>query len=238
MLKNNWTPTQKLLRKRILEISHSVNASHLGSCLNSIDLIYAVYLTKKPDDLFILSNGHAAVSWYAVLEQFGFLKNPSLNLLNIHPDRNEAIGIPVSTGSLGHGLAIAVGMALANKSRNVYCLTSDGEWAEGSMWESLRVTRELKLQNLKILISCNGWGAYSLIDRRHLKKQLTGFGFKLKCVDGHNPEKINISLQSQTDQSLIFAHTNSDQFPFLKDQDAHYYVMTNKDYQLALTQLI
>src|SRR5476651_512521 len=94
---------QKKLRKRILEISFKSHHSHLGSCLSAVDLIDAVYKIKKPSEKFVLSNGHAGIAWYAVLEKYGYLKNSEIKKLHIHPDRNSKYDIPVSTGSLGQG---------------------------------------------------------------------------------------------------------------------------------------
>src|SRR3972149_10953189 len=117
------TAEQKNTRRRILEISFQRNFSHIGSCLGSIDLIDAIYKVKKRDEQFILSNGHAGVALYVILEKNGMIKDSNIiKKLNVHPDRNLDIGISVSTGSLGQGLPIALGMALSNKNENVYCL--------------------------------------------------------------------------------------------------------------------
>src|SRR3989344_5348178 len=115
---------QKYHRKRILEISHEAKTSHLGSCLSVIDIISAIYKVKKKNEVFVLSAGHAAVALYVILEQHNFMKNPSLKNLHVHPDRDTSQGIYVSTGSLGQGLSIAVGIALAVKEKkdNVYCI--------------------------------------------------------------------------------------------------------------------
>src|SRR6185369_8330334 len=107
------TKEQKRLRKRIIELSHSSRLSHIGSCLSVIDLIDEIYSSKKPNEKFILSNGHAGIAWYVILEKYGFLPEKKIKNLNIHPDRNLKHDIHVSTGSLGQGLPIALGMALA-----------------------------------------------------------------------------------------------------------------------------
>src|SRR6266498_2327336 len=131
----NFSREQKKLRKRILEISHDLHFSHLGSCLSAVDLIDAIYSIKKSKDKFILSNGHAAVAWYVVLEKYGYIKDKQFyKKLHIHPDRNPKVDIHVSTGSLGQGLPIALGMALSDRKTTIYCMLSDGECAEGSIW--------------------------------------------------------------------------------------------------------
>ena len=155
--------------------------------------------------------------------------------LSIHPDRNPAIGIDVSSGSLGKGLPIATGIALADRHKDVYCVISDGECAEGRIWESLRIGVEQKVSNLKIVINANGWGAYNPISQSLLIGRIRGFGYNVKTVDGHDIRKLTISLiKRPTDRPLIiFAKTIVEQLPFLKGQDAHYYIMTDADFKLA-----
>src|SRR3989338_6766812 len=113
---------QKILRKKIIDISHYYHVSHLGSCLSAIDLLFAIYEVKSEKDRFILSSGHAGVALYAVLEYKKMMKIDQLAQFNIHPDRNLDLGIEVSTGSLGQGLPIALGMALANREKQIFCL--------------------------------------------------------------------------------------------------------------------
>ncbi len=230
------TNEQKELRIRILELSHESNLSHLGSCFTAVDLIDAVYKTKKKDEKFILSNGHAGLAWYAVLEKYGYFKDPKIiKKLNIHPDRNIKHDIYVSTGSLGQGLPIALGMALADRQKNIYCMISDGECTEGSIWEALRVGWEKKVQNLRLILNANGWSAYNTVDLSDLAKRIKAFGYEIRKVDGHDSKQILESLKKSHDKnpSLLFAHTSVEQFPFLKGQDAHYYVMKDEDYILA-----
>lgn len=227
---------QKALRRRILEISYLVNYSHLGSCLSSVELIDAVYNLKKKNEEFVLSNGHAGVALYAVLEKYGIIKKDVSEKLNVHPDRNPKFGIHVSTGSLGQGLPIAIGMALADRSKIVYCMISDGECAEGSIWESLRIASQLELENLIILVNANGWGAYDPINLADLIKRIRAFGTHVIRVDGHDTRSLNKSLKIRIKNKplVLFAKTTVEQLPFLRGQDAHYYVMKDEDYNLAL----
>lgn len=226
---------QKYLRRRILEISHKRNLSHLGSCLSAVDIIEAIYKVKKDNERFVLSSGHAGVAFYVILEKYGLLPSSFINSLNIHPDRNPDIGIDVSTGSLGQGLPIALGMALADRKKNIYCLISDGECTEGSVWETLRIGLGQKVNNLKIVINANGWGAYCHICLPLLLKRINGFGYRAKVTDGHNINKLSgLLTKCLSDRPLvIFAKTTVEQFPFLKGQDAHYYIMTEGDLRLA-----
>lgn len=237
---NKLTVNQKYLRKRILDVSHESHTSHIGSCVSAIDLIDAIYEVKKDDERFILSNGHAGVALYVVLEKNGKLDKPSLNQFHVHPDRDAALGIDVSTGSLGQGLPIAVGMALSDRKKKVFVMLSDGECAEGSIWEALRVADDQELSNLYIVINANGWGAYDAISTPKLIRRFKGFvGDQVRTVNGHDRNQILSALKTdKTDGShIIIAKTTSDQFPFLKGLDAHYYVMTDEDYQVGMEVL-
>lgn len=236
---NNLLPEQKMLRKRILEISHATKLSHLGSCFSAIDLIAALYAIKKPDEHFILSNGHAGIAWYTVLEKYGIIDAATIKKLHLHPDRNPAHGIHVSTGSLGQGLPIALGMAFAERKKRIYCMLSDGECAEGSIWESLVVIYHHQVHNLKIIINANGWSAYDKVNLSYLKKRIKAFGFTIHTINGHDITNIIQVLQKTRGKelSVIFARTKVEQLPFLKGQDAHYYVMNQEDYDHAIQLL-
>jgi transketolase len=164
------------LHKRILDLSYKHKLSHLGSCLTSVDLIKQIYDVKEDDEPFILSNGHAGLALYVVLEdKYGFDAESLYKLHGTHPNRDISHHIPVSTGSLGQGLPIAVGMALADPTKNVYCMISDGECAEGSIWEALRIAGELRLENLRVVVNANGVSAYKRVDVDLLEKRLALF---------------------------------------------------------------
>lgn len=230
------TSNQKATRLRILQISYKKRFSHLGSCLTAVDLIDSVYMIKKQKEKFVLSNGHAGVALYVILEKKGLIKSPDiLDKLHVHPDRNPNIGVEVSTGSLGQGLCIAVGIAFANRKEKVYCMISDGECTEGSVWEAIRIASDKKLNNLKIILNANGWGAYDSIDLRVLLKRLQGFGCKIVKVNGHNMNEILRALKtsSRNKPIIIFAKTIVEQLSFLKGQNAHYYIMKYTDYMQA-----
>jgi len=232
------TKNQKSLRSRLLTIINETHTSHIGSCLSIIDIVDAVYKIKKKNEKFILSNGHGAAALYVVLEKYKYLNNANLIDFNVHPDRNEKIGIDLSTGSLGQGLPIAVGMALANRSKNVYCMISDGECAEGSIWEALRIIHDQNILNIKIIASINGWGAYDPIESKDLEKRFKGFGFNIVKINGHKQDQIAKVLKNNyLKTTIIFAKTCSEQFPFLVGLDSHYCTMNEKDYQLAKNTL-
>ena len=229
------TKEQKENRLKIIEVSYRRKLSHLGSCLSVVDIIDSIYKVKNKNDKFVLSNGHAAIAWYVILEKYGFVSEAQIDGLNVHPDRNPELGIEVSTGSLGQGLPIAVGLALADRSRKIYCLISDGECTEGSIWESLRIAYEQNLTNLIVIVNANGWGAYNKISLSFLIKRLRSFCGQLIKVNGHSEDQIISNLKKITKDktNIIYAETIVDQLLFLKGQDAHYYTMNENDYLSA-----
>jgi transketolase len=233
------TAEQKETRKRIIELSYQLKLSHLGSCLSTIDIIDAVYRVKRNEERFVLSNGHSAIALYVILEKNKIIDLSIIKELHIHPDRNIDFGIHVSSGSLGQGLPIAVGMALADRKKRVFCLVSDGECAEGSIWESFKVIYENKVNNLITIVNANGWGAYDPISLPVLFKRIKGFGLDVIKIDGHNLNKLSSAIKEagKNNPSIIFAKTTVEQFPFLKGQDAHYYVMKENDYKMAMENL-
>jgi len=152
-----------ILHDRIWEISRKYKLSHLGSCLTAVDIIDHIYSIKKPEDKFVLSCGHAGVALYVVHEKYvGSNAELMYEIHGTHPERGGMT--PVSTGSLGQGLPIALGMAMADRTKDVYCLISDGEAAEGTIWETGNIMRKYNVTNLKVYINYNGWGAYDEID--------------------------------------------------------------------------
>jgi len=233
------TTEQKNTRQRIIEISYTKSLSHLGSCLSAIDLIDGIYRIKNRNEKFILSNGHAGIALYVILEKNGFIKNSDIKSLHVHPDRNPKLGIDVSTGSLGQGLPIALGIAISNKNKDVYCLISDGECTEGSIWETLRIAADKKISNLRIIVNANGWSAYDTVNLNSLINKFKGFGYRVLEINGHNISTIIEALKSakENGQTIIFARTSTNQLPFLKGLDAHYYIMNDQDYKKALDLL-
>jgi transketolase len=230
---------QKATRRRVIELTYQANLSHLGSSLSAIDIIDAVYKTKIKNERFVLSAGHAGIALYVILKKNRLLEQSKIKELHIHPDRNIDFGIHVSSGSLGQGLPIAVGMALADRKKRVFCLVSDGECAEGSIWESFKVIYENKVNNLITIINANGWGAYDPISLTVLFKRIKGFGLDVIKIDGHNLNKLSSAMKEagKNNPSIIFAKTTVEQFPFLKGQDAHYYVMNDDDHRTAMELL-
>lgn len=201
----------KNLIKRILDISYKNKLSHLGSYFSCLDVIDNVFDKKEEDDIFILSCGHAALALYCVIEKYHKIDAEYLfNKHGGHPHLDEDNKIYCSTGSLGMGITVAIGRAIVNPDKKVYCLISDGETAEGSIWEALRFIKEKNIQNIEIHCSCNGYAAYDNVDVEYLKQRLLSFL-----------------------PSIKFHLTNGDFFPFLKKLNAHYHIMSENDYKIA-----
>jgi len=153
------------LHDRIIEISKKNKMAHLGSNLTSVNIIDEIYSIKKPDEPFVLSSGHAGLALYVVLEKYYNFDAEYLYCKHgTHPHRDLDDKIYCSTGSLGMGLGIALGMAMADRTKNVYCLISDGECYEGLIYETANVMRRYKVTNLKIYLNYNGMSAYAHIE--------------------------------------------------------------------------
>jgi transketolase len=198
------------LVKRILDISYQENLSHLSSCLSALPILEEIYEKKQEDEVFILSNGHAGLALYVVLEEkYGIDPVMLLHKHGIHPNKDLENKLYCSTGSLGSGLPIAVGHALADRTKNVYCMISDGECAEGSIWESLRFIHTAKLDNLHVYANINGMSAYEYLDVEYLSTRLQSF-----------LPRINLRVSDPVE------------FNFAKGLLTHYYVMKPGDYQV------
>jgi transketolase len=203
------------LKKRLVEIAYKHKLGHLGSYFSALEIIDSIYQKMDKDDIFILSSGHAALALYVCLEKYrGQNAEALFTKHGGHPHWDEEAGIHCSTGSLGLGITIALGRAIANKNRKVYVLISDGECAEGSVWEALKTIVEQNIKNIEVHANVNGYAAYMELDTKYLSNRLKTF----------LPE-INIH------------YTTVEHFPFLKGLNAHYHVMKENDYQIALEQL-
>lgn len=164
------------LEKRIIDISYKNKLSHLGSCLGSVNLIDKTYEEMKKDDIFVLGNSHAALALYVNLEKHrGQDAEKLVEKHGTHASRDKEAGIFVSGGSLGQAETVAVGLAIANSDKTVYLITSDGACAEGSVWEALRVARDLRVENMRIAVVANGYGGYGKIDVDDLDMRLNAF---------------------------------------------------------------
>jgi transketolase len=205
----------KELRKRLVEIAYKNKLGHLGSYFSSLEIIDEIYSKMDKDDIFILSSGHAALALYVCLEKY---KGVNADMLfekhGGHPHRDEENFIYCSTGSLGLGITVALGRAVANPNRKVHVLISDGECAEGSIWESLKTIVEQNITNIEVYVNVNGYAAYMEVDSVYLEQRLKAFL-----------------------PSINIRYTSVEQFPFLKGLNAHYHIMNEENYQEALNIL-
>jgi transketolase len=195
--------------KRILDISKKLKLSHIGSCVTMADLLDYVFMKKRPEDIVVLSAGHAGLALYVALEKYeGADAEELFKKHGVHPNKDKLIH--ATSGSLGHGIGIAVGYAIANPSVTVYCLTSDGEMMEGSVYEALRIANNLKLSNLYLLVNANGYGAYSKIPIDFIYQFIEMF------------PNINMDIRKTTPNRVGIRGLNG--------LSGHYYVLKENDY--------
>jgi len=196
------------LLRRIIDITYQERLSHLSSTLSAAPILEEIYAQRKDDEVVILSNGHAGLALYCILEQkYGVDPVALLHKHGIHPGKDLDNHLYCSTGSLGSGLPIAVGHAIATPDKKVYCMVSDGECAEGSIWEALRFIQERPLDNLEVYANINGLGAYDKIDVDYLVQRLQSFLPRIH-IRKSEPYK----------------------WSFAQDLLTHYYVLKPEDY--------
>jgi transketolase len=199
-------------RRRILEVSQQVTALHVApafSCLEMVDVAYNGLMRRDPTvrggvgflDSFLMSKGHGCLSQYIILEELGLLSRTDLDRyctpagrLGAHPDYGTP-GIEASTGSLGHGMGIATGMAYADKikrdDRSVFVVLSDGEMQEGSTWEAMMMAANLGLGNLAAMLDLNDFQGLGRTSETHphfypILDKIRAFGWETVEVNGHD----------------------------------------------------
>jgi transketolase len=179
-------------RRRILDLSQRVAAMHVAPAFSCIEIIDTIYDIMRPHDIFILSKGHAAIAQYVVLEDRGVLSD--IEHLGAHPDYGTP-GIAASTGSLGHGLSIAIGRAIAAPKSNVYVLLSDGEMQAGPTWEAMLIAANLHLTNLIALVDNNDFTGLDRISKQWpafypLTSKSSAFWWDVATCNGHSWQSI------------------------------------------------
>jgi transketolase len=207
--RERWRDLRRTARRRLLTMHFQSGVGHLGGSLSCLDALLVLYhWMLGADDRFVLSKGHAAGALYVALWSAGRLSDADLDtfhrddtLLAGHPPAAGINDILFATGSLGHGICLAGGLALsardAGSPRRIFCLTSDGEWQEGSTWEALIFAAHHRLANLTILVDVNGlqgFGRTADVASLNLEPALRGFGVELDRVDGHDPEQLMAAL--------------------------------------------
>ena len=191
------------IRRKVLDYHLSTKTGHVGSSLSCVEILTVLYYSVMvSQDSFILSKGHAAGTLYVILFDKGLIPLEKLDKLEQHPTLNKEFGIEATTGSLGHGLSIGLGMALANKTNRVYVLLSDGECDEGQVWEATRLASQLEIKNLTAVVDCNGWQAFKRTDPTRLEAKLSAFGWDVIWCDGHNTQELAQSLKREGSKPL------------------------------------
>jgi transketolase len=258
-----------LLRSRIIETSSLSGTPHLGSCLSCVDLLVALYFGElKIDpgnprdplrDRFILSKGHGVPALFQVLAMRGFYPESWLKdygkdggIFAEHPPTPDHLaGIEAATGSLGHGLPIGLGMALAGRIQkqtyNVYTVLGDGECNEGSVWEAAMLAAAQKVSNLCVFVDFNKWQATGRSEEVMALNSLSGkwqaFGWNALEIDGHDYGQILAALESfkleNTKPTAIIAHTVKGKgVSFMQDDNNwHYRIPTADEVKLAKLEL-
>lgn len=218
-----------------MKLVFDAKASHVGGALSMTDLLAVMYsgiLKIDPNnpkavdrDRFFLSKGHACTGLYATLGLKGFFALEDLNTyakdgsIFLSHTSHKVPGVELSTGSLGHALSVACGVALAGKRKkiiyNVYCLVSDGELDEGSNWESILFAPHHQLDNLTLIVDYNKIQSYGsvkeVLDLQPLNKKFEAFNWNVIEIDGHDHNQIHSAFEKVSVESLkpsvIIAHT-------------------------------
>ena len=215
----------KIIRRHVVKVIHDAKVGHPGGSLSAVDILTVLYfhtLRIDPDnpnwedrDRFILSKGHASSALYSTLTERGFFSTDLLSTfgrinsrLQVHPDMRKVPGVEASTGALGQGLSIALGMALGarlnKKNLHVYVLLGDGEMQEGQIWEAAMSAAHYKIDSLTAILDYNRvqlMGPVSTImEVAPVKEKWLAFGWNVIEIDGHNIKEIINSF----DQARVF----------------------------------
>ena len=251
-------PSQALaIRRRFLRMHFEVRSGHIGSGLSDIDILTYLYgAWLQPNDHFILSKGHGASSLYATLHHFGKLSEAELatyyqdnTLLPAHPAPRGVEAIPAATGSLGHGLPIAVGMAYSHRhlqpsAARVACLVSDGECNEGSTWEAALFAGHHRLENLVVVVDANGIQGFGrtedVLGLEPFAKKWEAFGFAVSECNGHDFTALHAELSAPSSgrpRCLIARTTKGKGVSFMENTiDWHYLPLTEALYAQAIAE--
>lgn len=250
-------------RRRILGISQKVSALHVApafSCIEIVDAIYNILMRRNSkgelEDSFVMSKGHGVMSQYVVLEDLGIMPTDEIDRyckvdghLGAHPDYGQP-GIEASTGSLGHGLSIAAGMAYADRiqglDRITYVVLGDGEAQEGAIWEAIMMAPNLKLANLVVFLDFNDYQGLGRTTETHpylfpLSEKLISFGWEAADVDGHDTGAILETMEKRKGVQPFFVTCRTVKgkgVSYMIDKPIWHYRSPNKEeYTQALAEL-
>lgn len=228
-MNNKYNAIAKQIRRDIINMVADAGSGHPGGSLSMADILAVLYFgimkTEGPDrDYFVLSKGHAAPALYSVLSLKGIIEREALttfrkygSILQGHPDALLCPGIEASTGSLGQGISIAVGMSMGMKLRkskgHVYVALGDGEMQEGQVWEALMSAAHYRLDNLTVIVDCNGLQIdgpnEQVMSLGNLPEKLQAFGLKTFEIDGHDYTQLEDAFRTRESDvpTGIIAHT-------------------------------
>jgi transketolase len=261
--------TARQVRIETIKAIYQAGSGHPGSSLSTVEILTGLYFggilkhsSQKPKwedrDYFILSNGHACPSWYTILAISGYFPMEELShlrefghFLQGHPDKSKFELVETTTGSLGQGIAVGLGLALGLKSLNrknlVYVLESDGEQDEGAVWEVNRIASHYKLNNLKIIIDRNGMQIDNFTEKNSALEPLDlkyeSFGFAVKTIDGHNFQDVIPGLgwlkEIKDKPGVLIAKTTRGKGVSFMENSLGYHArsLTKKEYYDALSEL-
>jgi transketolase len=246
------------VRKKIVTLAHKNKASHIGGALSITDVLAVLYsrilmfdandpVNANRDRLFY-SKGHACLGLYTVLQELGFYSAEALDTFTANGSyftshvNHKVPGIELSTGSLGHALGVACGVALAGKRKNadwkVYAIVSDGELDEGSNWEALLFAPHHQLNNLTVIVDYNKIQSFgdveNVLNLEPLKDKFIAFGWNTIEVDGHNHAAILEILSANREiaikPTIVIAHTIKGKgVPFMENELAWHYKSPNDE---------
>ncbi len=256
------------LRRSILEMIHAAGSGHIGGSFSCVEILTTLYLEKmnfdpnSPQDpgrdRFILSKGHAAPALYAILGYLGLIQRSELlslrkigSPLQGHPDMNSSPGIEISTGPLGLGLSVGIGMALGarldGESYHTYVLLGDGEIQEGIIWEAAMAASRYKLNNLTAIVDNNGvqldGTCEEIMPLDSIEAKFESFGWHTLTCDGHDIAEIAAAIEravsSQDKPSVIIANTVKGKgVTFMEGKSVwHGKVVDDESYQKAMAEL-
>ncbi|MEX0775480.1 MAG: transketolase [Phycisphaeraceae bacterium] len=262
--KGEGTGIARAIRRRVLQMSHAAHAPHLASALSCIDILVAAYWgalkIESPDDpdrdRLIFSKGHAAIGLYATLAARGIIAESLLDSFGLtggtlaeQPIPHAVPGVEAATGSLGHGLSLGIGMAMAariqKRDYRVLVVMSDGECNEGSVWEAAMFAPAQRLDRLAVVIDFNKWQAtgrsQEVMALAPLRDKWQAFGWEAIEVDGHDIETLAAAMRMTTPGKprAIIAHTLKGKgVSFMQDDNNwHYRIPSDADLAAALAEL-
>lgn len=255
------------LRRHILDMAYFGQSVHIGCAFSLVEIIttiyshYFKYNLNDPNwngaDRLVMSKGHGIMAQYACMREIGWLKDDDIRNYFKNGTKLRGLaeagspGIEVNGGSLGHGLPVAVGMALGSKikrdGKRIFCIVGDGELNEGSMWEAIMIAAQHRLSNLTMIVDLNGFQAMGktqdILNMNTLHQRLESFGFRSIECDGHNLTELNDSLKillEETDkpQVLVAKTVKGKGVSFMEHNNIwHYTRLTAETHAAAILEL-